>query len=99
MSLKLCANLSWLFSEATSLPDRYALAARAGFRAVECAFPYDYEPERLARAREDARLEHVLLNAFPGETMGVAALAEEEEDFLGDLRRSLHYCKQLKCKR
>ena len=34
------ANLSMMFSEVSFL-DRFGTAAEAGFRALECLFPYD----------------------------------------------------------
>ena len=38
--LRFAANVSMLFPEAPFL-DRFALAAHAGFAAVECQFPYE----------------------------------------------------------
>ena len=50
---KLAANLSLLFREQPFL-ERFAVAARAGFQAVEYQFPYEEAgPEEVAaRARE-----------------------------------------------
>jgi hydroxypyruvate isomerase len=45
---KLAANLSTLFPE-VQFPDRFAAAARAGFRYVEYQFPYQWSPDGLAR--------------------------------------------------
>jgi hydroxypyruvate isomerase len=39
---KLCANLGFLFCEMPFL-NRFAAAARAGFKGVEYASPYEYE--------------------------------------------------------
>jgi hydroxypyruvate isomerase len=50
--LRFAANVSMLFTEAPFL-DRFALAARAGFAAVECQFPYE-APAAEIRARLDA---------------------------------------------
>ena len=43
------ANLSWLY---TDLPfaDRFEAAARDGFTAVECMFPYELANRRSRRA-------------------------------------------------
>ena len=41
---RLAANLSTLFTD-LPFPDRYAAAAAAGFRAVECQFPYGVPAE------------------------------------------------------
>ncbi|WP_442908055.1 hypothetical protein [Halomonas sp. IOP_31] len=40
------ANLSMLFGE-VDFPARFERAAAAGFRGVECHFPYGYRPETL----------------------------------------------------
>ena len=56
--LKLAANLTLMFNEMPFL-DRFEAAADAGFRGVECIFPYEHPaevvPERLSRVRR-ARL-------------------------------------------
>ncbi|HEY6822205.1 MAG TPA: hydroxypyruvate isomerase, partial [Burkholderiales bacterium] len=44
---KLAANLSTLFKEHPFL-ERFAAAAKAGFRAVEYQYPYDHKPEEIA---------------------------------------------------
>ena len=43
---KLAANLSFLWSELDFL-DRFAAAAKAGFKGVEYLFPYDYPADRI----------------------------------------------------
>ena len=64
--LKLAANLSMMFQELPKLSDRYQAAKDAGFRFVECTFPYDESAEVLKAAKEKAEVEHVLLNSWPG---------------------------------
>ena len=67
MSLKFCANLSFMFqSETSDLLERYRLAKDAGFKAVEVAFPYDISKELLGEAKERTGLKQVLLNTSPG---------------------------------
>ena len=67
MSLKFCANLSFMFQAETSdLLKRYRLAKDAGFKAVEVAFPYDIPKELLKEVKDGTGLEQVLLNTFPG---------------------------------
>ncbi len=98
MPLRFCANLSMMFAEkSVSLIDRYSLAAKAGFKGVECAFPYDFSAEELAKARGD--LQQVLINVFPGDSLGFAASTGKEEEFKESLKKSLAYCKALNCKR
>ena len=70
MPLKFAANLSWLFTEAGPLDQRYAAAKDAGFQAVECALPYALPLETVAEARRAAGVEQVLINCFPGDLQG-----------------------------
>ena len=44
---RFCANISLLFTE-VAFPERFAAAARAGFRAVEMQFPYAHDSGLLA---------------------------------------------------
>ena len=67
MPLKFCANLSFMFQETASLLERYGLAKEAGFKAVECAFPYDYGVEKVVEAKKNAGVEQILINAYVGE--------------------------------
>jgi 2-dehydrotetronate isomerase len=94
--IKLAANLSFLFTEVPYL-DRYGCAAAAGFRGVECLFPYDYAPEAIATRLEAHALEQVLLNAPPGDwgagDRGLAALPGREADFRSSLDQAIEYAK------
>ena len=66
MPLKFAANISMLFQEIPSLANRFKAAKDAGFRYVECTFPYAEGAEELGQAREEAGVEHVLINGWPG---------------------------------
>ncbi|MND03768.1 putative hydroxypyruvate isomerase YgbM [compost metagenome] len=44
---KFCANLSFFWSELDFM-DRFAAAAKAGFKGVEYLFPYDHDKSRIA---------------------------------------------------
>jgi hydroxypyruvate isomerase len=66
MPLKFCANLSFMFQETASLLERYRLAKDAGFRAVECAFPYVHSIEEVVAAQKNANVEQILINVFVG---------------------------------
>ena len=50
----LAANLTLMFNEVDFL-DRFAAAAKAGFKAVEFLFPYEYDKTRSKRARPSSR--------------------------------------------
>jgi len=95
---RFCANLTMLFNE-VAFPERFAEAARAGFRAVEFLSPYDYQPKEVAdRAREHG-LEVVLFNAALGDwrngDRGLAALPGREHEFAAELEKALRYAKEL----
>ena len=66
MPLKFAANISMLFTEAAGLERRYALAKDAGFKTVECMFPYDVPLDKLVAAKKSSGLTHVLINSYPG---------------------------------
>jgi hydroxypyruvate isomerase len=99
---RIAANLSTLF---THLPfvDRIAAAARAGFRAVECQFPYAEAPEVLAAQMRAQRLEWVLCNAPPGNAQagerGIASFPDRGEEFIAGIRRACEYLQALDCRR
>ena len=46
---RFAANVSFLFTEVPFL-ERFAEAAHAGFRAVECTFPYDVPAQEIGES-------------------------------------------------
>lgn len=95
---RFAANLSTLFTERPFL-DRFEAAARAGFRAVECQFPYEH-PAAEIRARLDAHgLEMVLHNLPPGDwsagERGLAALPGREREFRAAVVQGLAHARVL----
>lgn len=81
---KLAANISMLFTEWDFL-DRFAAAAAAGFRRVECQFPYAHDPDAIAARLARTGLELVLFNAPPGDIAagerGLAGVPERLDAF------------------
>ena len=59
------ANLSFLYAELDFL-DRFAAAARDGFKAVEYVEPYAFAAEDIAAALKDNGLTQALFNLPPG---------------------------------
>ena len=96
------ANLSFLFTEVPFL-ERFAEAAHAGFRAVEFAFPYDYQVRDIAARVEAQRLDVVLFNTPPGNweegDRGLASLPGREHDFAASVATALRFAQALKCSR
>jgi hydroxypyruvate isomerase len=97
---KLAANLSTLFVELPFL-ERFAAAARAGFRAVEYQYPYEWRAEDIAAAAQDAGLEVVLHNMPPGDPQrgerGTTCLPGREARFRDDLERAIEYARAARC--
>ncbi|MEM1130454.1 MAG: 2-oxo-tetronate isomerase [Pseudomonadota bacterium] len=95
---KFCANLSMLFNEHPFL-DRFEAAARAGFRAVEFLFPYDYEATEVRDALKAAGLEMALFNAPPGDweagERGMAAIPGRMPEFRESFETALAYAEVL----
>ena len=100
---RFAANLSFLYGE-HAFVDRFAAAARDGFRAVEFAFAYDFDRRDLARRLTDHGLQQVLINAPPGDLQagerGLAGLPGREADFRRALlEQALPYAQALRCPR
>jgi hydroxypyruvate isomerase len=99
---RFAANLSMMFNEAPFL-DRFALAAKAGFKGVEFLFPYEHPAAEIAKRLSDNGLTQVLFNAPPGDwaagERGIAALPGREQEFRDGVRRALDYAAVLSCRR
>ena len=97
---KLAANLSTLFPQLGFL-ERFAAAAKAGFRAVEYQYPYEWQPADVAAAARDARVEVLLHNMPQGDAQrgerGTACLTGREHRFREDLDRAIEYARIARC--
>lgn len=91
---RFCANLSLLFADLPFV-DRFAAAAYAGFRAVECQFPYAVPAMELAQVlrTQDLRLELINLPAgnWEGGERGIAVLPDRVEEFRAGVGQALDY--------
>lgn len=97
---RFAANLSMMFTEVPFL-DRFAAAAKAGFKGVEYLFPYDYSAAEI-RAQLDANgLTQALFNMPPGDwdggERGLASLAGREDEFRRGVAKALEYAAVLDC--
>jgi hydroxypyruvate isomerase len=95
---KFAANLSMMYQEHPFL-ERFAAAARDGFKAVEYLFPYEH-PAVEIRARLTAHgLVQALFNAPPGDwgkgERGIASLPGREDEFRASIARALDYARVL----
>ncbi len=98
---KFAANISMMYGELPFM-ERFAAAAKDGFKAVEFFFPYDYSPGEMARVLSDNDLQLVLFNATPRshpDDRGVACLPARETEFRDTFLRALEYAQAMKCPR
>ena len=97
---RLAANVSTLFKELSFL-ERFAAARRAGFRAVEYQYPYEFAAEDVAAAAREAGVQVVLHNMPPGDAQrgehGTACLPGREARFRDDLERAIGYARAAGC--
>jgi len=100
--VRLAANISTMFVE-VPFDQRAQAAANAGFEAVECQFPYDYEAPALGRLLDDADIGFVLLNAPLGDfrrgDRGLAAVEGRDQEFRASIDQARHYAEVLGCTR
>jgi hydroxypyruvate isomerase len=102
---RFAANLSMLFTEVDFI-DRFAAAARAGFRAVECQFPYAESAETIAAQLHEHDLQMVLHNLPAGDwaagERGIACHPDRVAEFRQGVAQAIDYattlgCPQLNC--
>src|ERR1700679_2004834 len=96
--LRFAANVSMLFPEAPFL-DRFALAARAGFAAVECQFPYEAPAAEIRARLDDLGLRMVLHTLPAGDwaagDRGLACLPGRVDEFRAGVPRAIAYAHAL----
>ncbi|GAA0298280.1 hydroxypyruvate isomerase family protein [Rhodovulum strictum] len=92
--LRFSANLGFLFTD-PALPDAIRAAARAGFNAVECHFPYAVPVAEVAAALAETGLPMLSLNTSPGDRargeFGLAALPGREPQARAGIAQALDY--------
>jgi hydroxypyruvate isomerase len=97
---RLAANLSMMFNEVPFL-DRFALAAKSGFKGVEFLFPYDFPASELKLRLDDNGLTQALFNMPPGDwnagERGVASLPGRQSEFREGVLKALDYAGILGC--
>jgi len=92
------ANLTFLFTEVPFM-ERFSAARRAGFRAVEFMFPYDYELGEIKARLEETGLRLILCNLpagnWAGGDRGTAANPERKEEFKAGIEKGIAAAKFL----
>ncbi len=98
---KLAANLSFMFTEVDFL-DRFAAAAKAGFRGVEYLFPYDYDKNVLKQKLAEHKLTQVLHNLpagnWAGGERGIGCHSDRVAEFEAGVDKIIDYATALGCK-
>ncbi len=86
------ANLGFLFTE-YSLPDAIRAAAKAGFHAVECHWPYDVPAKDVKAALDETGLAMLGLNTVRGKTgeNGLSALVGREDEARAAIDQAVEY--------
>ena len=100
---KIAANLSLLFPQLPFL-DRFAAAAKAGFRYVEYQFPYPFgSAQQLADSARAAGVEVVLHNLPAGDAAkgdrGITCQPGRVSEFREGVERAIEYAKAVGCPR
>lgn len=100
---KLAANISLLFPQ-LPFPDRFAAAAKAGFRYVEYQFPYPFgSAGEIAERARAAGVEVVLHNLPAGDASkgdrGLACQPDRVNEFREGVERAIEYAKAVGCPR
>jgi len=95
---KFAANLTMMFNEVPFL-ERFAAAAKAGFKGVEFLFPYEHPADEIAQQLKENCLENVLFNMPPGDwargERGLASLPGREDEFRAGVDKAIQYAKVL----
>ncbi|SDH09344.1 2-oxo-tetronate isomerase [Roseospirillum parvum] len=99
---RFAANLGFLFCE-LPLEERFAAAAKAGFKGVEIAFPYHLTAERVGDLVAMNGLELALINAPPGDwaagERGLAAVPGRRQEFMENMEVAYDWAEFLDLKR
>lgn len=95
--LRFDPNLRWLFTE-LPMKERYAAAARAGFRGVEVAFPYEYPAAEINSLLNDNALTLVQILApvdWEGGSRGDAAHPDRVAQCRKSIETAIAYSAQV----
>ncbi|QGP92550.1 Hydroxypyruvate isomerase [Neomoorella glycerini] len=99
---KFAANLTMLFTELPFL-ERFNAARKAGFRAVEFLFPYEYAINDIKSLLAENSLQVVLFNLPAGNwaagERGIAADPGRKEEFRDGVRQAINWAGQLNVSR
>ena len=98
--MQACANLSTMYSD-VPLPERFALAASAGFKLAEMQYPYALSAIEIGAFLQQHGLQLRLINAPLGEQpdlRGLACRSDQKIAFRQQFLHGLGYASQLGCR-
>jgi hydroxypyruvate isomerase len=99
---KFAANLSMLWPE-LDMYDRFAAAARAGFKRIEILFVHALDQDRIDHLLRQHDLELVLFDPYPGNweagERGLLCLPGREAEFMDSLKAALETAQRLGTRR
>ncbi len=99
MMLKFTANISMLFTE-VDLVDRFEMAKKAGFDAVEIQFPYSLSAQKIKALLDENQLNLVLFNIDADDLLlcgeGLASVPEKKAQFRLAVAQALEYAQLIK---
>ncbi|OOF38802.1 hydroxypyruvate isomerase [Rodentibacter mrazii] len=97
---KFAANLTMMFNEVPFI-ERFAAAAKAGFKYVEFLWPYDYDIKTIKQELDKHGLQVVLFNTPAGDVSngewGVSAIPGREAESHAHIDMALDYALGLGC--
>eukprot|EP00475_Leptophrys_vorax_P042472 TRINITY_DN80053_c0_g1_i1.p1 TRINITY_DN80053_c0_g1~~TRINITY_DN80053_c0_g1_i1.p1 ORF type:complete len:292 (-),score=72.35 TRINITY_DN80053_c0_g1_i1:43-918(-) len=98
---RFAANIGdgWMWSKEQHIVDRIALASKAGFTAVEAAFPYDYDAEAIRAALQKYNMKWVLVNTPKTDSLGYAAIPGKQSEFRANFDAALRFSQAVGCPR
>src|SRR5471032_2610191 len=95
---RFAANLSMMYTEHDFL-DRFAAAAKDGFKGVEFLFPYEFAAADIKARLADNGLTLALFNCPPGDwnkgERGMASLPGREDEFKRSFEKAMSYVEVL----
>jgi hydroxypyruvate isomerase len=95
---KFAANLTMLFNEVPFL-DRFEMAAKSGFKAVEFLFPYPFPATDIKQKLDQHQLTLVLHNLPAGDweagERGIACHPDRKDEFRAGVAKAIEYAKAL----
>ena len=98
MSIRIAANLSFLFAE-VPMAERFGLASLYGFDSVEIQFPYDHNADELKSLADRANVDVALINIPAGDLLaggeGLAAVPNRQEEFDQALHQAVEFATTL----